>query len=132
MRPPRLRLDLRTQYQGQTRHFSCFSSAGFFLFLFFEFVNKKNCFDLGTIFGAKIQTVLFMKVHILCLHDYERQNFRIFWVRMHFRDNIDFILWRTITYVILSMSSIYVDRTELCFCTSQNLLRGQKLSYRFF
>ena len=29
-------------------------------------------------------------------HDYAQPNFRIFWVGMHFRGNIEDILWRTI------------------------------------
>ena len=29
-------------------------------------------------------------------HDYAQQNFRIFWVGMHCRGNVDDILWRAI------------------------------------
>ena len=29
-------------------------------------------------------------------HDYAQQNFRIFWVDMHFRGNVDDILWSAI------------------------------------
>ena len=90
--------------------FLFFSSFFDYLFIFFlnlMFVNKKTRFDFGTIFGAKIQTVLFMKRHIFCPHDYAQPNFRIFWVVMHLRGNVDSILWRTIACIILSMPNTH-------------------------
>ena len=52
-----------------------------------------------TKFKLKIRILGGKPINVIkCLspHTYAKQNFRIFWVGMHFRGNIEDILWRTI------------------------------------
>ena len=50
-------------------------------------------------------------------HDYAEQNFRIFWVRMRFRGNVDDILWSAIKSVILKhvLLNRLFKKSDLCY-----------------